>query len=220
MTISHPLGSDSDSDIGAFKDPRSDPVFGVLAHGVKGMARRRLLAMRDELAEDLRSANDRRISEHLLGLLGRVLDLDHPPCKIGGYWPVRSEPDLRPLYMELSRAGHRIGLPLIEERKLPLAFVLWKPYSAMASGKFGIPVPTSGKAVHVELLLMPCVGFYIAPDGQRYRLGYGGGYYDRTLAARRIKTIGVAYAAARLETFEPAPHDVPLDHIVTEEGVF
>ena len=216
MTISNPF----EADVRNLKDARKEPMLGVLAHGVRGIARRRMLAVRDELAEDIRSVNDKRIAEHVNGLLGRVLNLARPPCKIGGYWPIRSEPDLRPLYMELSQRGHRIGLPLIEERQRPLSFVLWKPYSAMASGRFGIPVPTSGKAVYVELLLMPCVGFYIAADGRRYRLGYGGGYYDRTLAERRIHTIGVAYEAARLDSFEPAPHDVPLDHIVTEEGVF
>lgn len=211
---------ESGSDLGSFPKPRRGGEFSLITHGVRGIARRRLLAVRDELAADLRSANDKRIAKHVRALLGRLLDLDHPPCMIGGYWPIRSEPDLRPLFMELSRVGHLIGLPLIDERKLPLAFVRWRPYCAMASGKFGVPVPTSGKSVHVELLLMPCVGFYIAADGKRYRLGYGGGYYDRTLADRPIKTIGVAYSAVRLETFEPAPHDVPIDHIVTEEGVF
>ncbi len=181
--------------------------------------RRRLLALRIELPEARRAENDQRIVEHLRGLLRDILRDNRPPWRIGGYWPIRNEPDLRPLFHELAKGGHRVGLPLVDRVLRPLTFVHWKPHSAMAPGFLGVPVPTSGNAVYVEVLLVPCVGFSIGADGSKHRLGYGGGYYDRTLASRRFKAIGVAYEAMRTDSFEPGPHDMPLDYIVTEAGV-
>ena len=178
--------------------------------------RRRLLQLRDELPEPTRLEMDRRIVEALTQLVREMLRGSRAPWRIGGYWPIRNEPDIRPLFHEFTKGGHRIGLPLVDRVQRPLTFVHWKPQSAMAPGFLGVPVPTSGNAVSVELLLVPCLGFSTGPDGIHHRLGYGGGYYDRTLAARRCKTIGVAYEAMRSEHFEPGPHDVPLDHIVTE----
>ncbi len=179
--------------------------------------RRRLIALRVELADAVRLEKDARIIEHLRVLLRDLFR--HQLGKIGGYWPIHNEPDLRPLFHELTKGGHRIGLPLVDRVQRPLTFVHWKPQSAMAPGVLGVPVPTSGNAVYVELLLVPCVGFATGPDGKHHRLGYGGGYYDRTLAARRCRTIGVAYEAMRLDRFDAADHDVPLDMIVTENGV-
>jgi len=179
--------------------------------------RKRLIALRVELSDAVRGEKDARIIEHLRPLLRRMFR--NQLGKIGGYWPIHNEPDLRPLFHELAKGGHRIGLPLVDRVQRPLTFVHWKPQSAMAPGVLGVPVPTSGNAVYVELLLVPCVGFATGPDGKHHRLGYGGGYYDRTLAARRCKTIGVAYEAMRLDRFDAGDHDVPLDMIVTEEGV-
>jgi 5-formyltetrahydrofolate cyclo-ligase len=181
--------------------------------------RRRLLELRREIPDSLRAAKDEAIADHLRTLLREVLRGSRPPWRIGGYWPIRDEPDLRPLFHELTKGGHKIGLPLVDRAMRPLTFVHWKPHSAMAPGFLGVPVPTSGNAVYVELLLVPCVGFSISPDGVRHRLGYGGGYYDRTLATRRFKAIGIAYDNLRAERFEPGPHDIPLDYIVTERGV-
>ena len=181
--------------------------------------RRRLLQLRDDLSDGIRAEMDRRIIDRLGPLLRDMLRGHRPPWKIGGYWPIRNEPDIRALFHELTKGGHRIGLPLVDRVQRPLTFVHWKPQSAMAPGFLGVPVPTSGNAVYVELLLVPCLGFSTGPDGVKHRLGYGGGYYDRTLAARRCKTIGIAYEAMRSEHFAAGPHDVPLDHIVTEECV-
>lgn len=181
--------------------------------------RRRLLQLRDELGDAARADMDRHIIERLRPLVREVLRGSHPPWKIGGYWPIRNEPDIRPLFHELTKGGHRIGLPLVDRVQRPLTFVHWKPQSAMAPGIFGVPVPTSGNAVYVELLLVPCLGFSIGSDGVHHRLGYGGGYYDRTLAARRCRTIGIAYEPLRADHFEPGPHDMPLDYIVTEHCV-
>ncbi len=181
--------------------------------------RRRLLQLRDELPDGVRADMDRRIVDHLRPLVREMLRGSPPPWKIGGYWPIRNEPDIRALFHELTKGGHRIGLPLVDRVQRPLTFVHWKPQSAMAPGFLGVPVPTSGNAVYVELLLVPCLGFSAGPDGVLHRLGYGGGYYDRTLAARRCKTIGIAYEAMRSEHFEAGPHDVPLDCVVTESCV-
>lgn len=181
--------------------------------------RRRLLLMRDEMTDVARIDKDRRIVERLRPLVRDVLRRSPAPWKIGGYWPIRNEPDIRPLLHELTKGGHRIGLPLVDRVQRPLTFVHWKPQSAMAPGLLGVPVPTSGNAVSVELLLVPCLGFSVGESGVHHRLGYGGGYYDRTLAARRCQTIGIAYESLRVDRFEPGPHDVPLDYIVTEDGV-
>ncbi len=199
-------------------DPWGDAQDGV-SDASREAERRRLLALRIELSEAARAEKDQRIADHLRTLLREMLRTSRPPWKIGGYWPIRNEPDLRPLFHELTKGGHRIGLPLVDRVLRPLTFVHWKPHSAMAPGFLGVPVPTSGNAVYVELLLVPCVGFSIGPDGVRHRLGYGGGYYDRTLASRRFKAIGVAYESTRIENFKSGPHDMPLDYIVTEEGV-
>lgn len=181
--------------------------------------RKRLLVLRDEMPDAVRAEMDRKITDQLRPLVRDMLRSSRLPWRIGGYWPIRNEPDIRPLFHELTKGGHRIGLPLVDRVQRPLTFVHWKPQSAMAPGFLGVPVPTSGNAVYVELLLVPCLGFSTGPDGVLHRLGYGGGYYDRTLAARRCKTIGIAYEVMRAEYFEPGPHDVPLDYIVTEECV-
>lgn len=216
MAISHTAAPGDD----ALSD--SDAPHGTRLDAQLAIERRRTLSLRDELARG-EAQKDARIAAHLQALLARLLDLRRLPRKIGGYWPIRNEPDLRPLYTELTKAGHRVGLPLVHkyrDNNRVLDFVQWKPQSAMAPGRFGVPVPTSGNAVYVELLLLPCVGFHIGADGMRHRLGYGGDYYDRTLASRRFKAIGVAYESMRLPDFDAAEQDFSLDYIVTEEGVF
>ena len=197
----------------------SDESADVAARRSRDAERKRLLGLREELPDAVRAEMDHRIVDHLRPLIRDMLRGSRPPWRIGGYWPIRNEPDIRALFHELTKGGHRIGLPLVDRVQRPLTFVHWKPQSAMAPGFLGVPVPTSGNAVYVELLLVPCLGFSVGPDGVKHRLGYGGGYYDRTLAARRCKTIGIAYETMRAEHFAPGPHDVPLDYVVTEECV-
>lgn len=213
MTATSSQGRDGDGPLQAADDAE------LLATRSRDTERRRLLQLREELPDSVRAVMDGRIIDQLRPLVREMLRGSQPPWKIGGYWPIRNEPDIRALFHELTKGGHRIGLPLVDRVQRPLTFVHWKPQSAMAPGLLGVPVPTSGNAVYVELLLVPCLGFSIRSDGVLHRLGYGGGYYDRTLAARRCKTIGIAYEAMRSEHFEVGPHDVPLDHIVTEERV-
>ncbi len=149
------------------------------------------------------------IESHLNGAQGRVLS---------GYWPIKGEPNLRTLMAELHHAGVVIALPIVETKAAPLVFRHWTPDTRMVRGDWNIPVPPREAARLVpEIALAPLVGW--APGG--WRLGYGGGYFDRTLAhlSPRPFTIGIGLDAARLNTIYPQPHDIPLDAIVTETGV-
>jgi len=135
---------------------------------------------------------------------------------IGFYWPFKGEFDPRPLVHELHAAGRRLALPVVVAKATPLIFRPWWPGAPMTEGVWNIPIPAGGEPVQPDLLLVPMVGF----DGRQYRLGYGGGFYDRTLAAapKRPMTIGIAHAACALETLYPQPHDIPMDRVVTEDG--
>jgi 5-formyltetrahydrofolate cyclo-ligase len=132
---------------------------------------------------------------------------------LGVYWPLAGEPDLRAAYSELTQAGVRLALPVVVARDAPLAFAAWTPGETMVSDGMGVSVPAELRFVErPPALLVPCLGF--TEDG--YRLGYGGGYYDRTLEHKpRPATLGIAYACQQA-VFGHAPHDVALDVIVTE----
>ena len=139
------------------------------------------------------------------------------PCAcIGFYWPFKGEIDLRHLVRDLLAVGAEAALPVVVERRQPLAFWAWRPRMKLERSVWNIPVPAAPNAVRPTALLVPLLGF----DGAGYRLGYGGGYYDRTLATMNPAplTIGVGYELGRLETIHPQPHDIPLDAIVTEAG--
>jgi 5-formyltetrahydrofolate cyclo-ligase len=99
--------------------------------------------------------------------------------------------------------------------KAPLEFRAWQPGVRLESGVWGIPVPADGEVVWPDVLLVPLVGF----DRLGYRLGYGGGFYDRTLAAmpRRPTTLGVGFALGAIETIHPQQHDIPMDAVITEQ---
>jgi 5-formyltetrahydrofolate cyclo-ligase len=143
------------------------------------------------------------------------------PTVISGYWPLRGEPDLRPWLGKLHEQGHTVVLPLVIEKGAPLKFRRWFPGCAMEKGFWNIPVPAAPEEFIPQVLLAPVVGWDPACC---YRLGYGGGYFDRTLAlldsmGRSYHTIGVGYAAARLASFEPLPHDIRLHAIITENAL-
>ena len=129
------------------------------------------------------------------------------------YWPLAGEPDLRAAYSELARAGLRLALPVVMERHAPLAFADWTPGEPMIADAMGVQVPAQLRFVErPPAMLIPCLGF----NADGYRLGYGGGYYDRTLEPTpRPHTLGIAYSSQQA-VFSHAPHDVPLDAIVTE----
>jgi 5-formyltetrahydrofolate cyclo-ligase len=151
---------------------------------------------------------DRRIGSQLLAWWRQS-----KVAALGVYWPLYGEPDLRLAYDELAEAGVRLALPVVVARHAPLAFAAWTPGETMVKDGMGVAVP--GDLHFVErppALLVPCLGF----NAQNFRLGYGGGYYDRTLAAPpRPYTLGIAYAH-QMAAFAGDAHDIALDLIVTE----
>lgn len=136
-----------------------------------------------------------------------------PVTAIGVYWPLRGEADLSVAYSELAENGVRLALPVVLARDAPLGFADWRPGEAMVNDEMGVAVPAELRMVaRPPALLVPCLGF----NDARFRLGYGGGYYDRTLAlAPRPVTLGIAYSCLAAQ-FPIAPHDIALDRIITE----
>jgi len=138
---------------------------------------------------------------------------------IAGYMPIRTEIDPLPAMTALAERS-RLCVPVIDGPGLPLDFYLWSPGCEMIDGPFGAKIPAEDISVRPTLLIVPLVGF----DAACNRLGYGGGYYDRTLAALRaavpVRAIGFAYAAQELPALPTEPTDQPLDAVVTEAGVF
>lgn len=153
----------------------------------------------------------------IVAALGGVLR-DTGGRLISLYWPIRGEPDLRPLIPLLMEAGSACALPVVVRRDSPLAFRCWAPGERLERGVWNIPVPAAGSEVEPDVLIAPVVAF----DRSGYRLGYGGGYFDRTLAAlpSRRRVIGVGYSRAEIATIHPQPHDVRMDAIVTDRGTF
>ncbi|MBM3537161.1 MAG: 5-formyltetrahydrofolate cyclo-ligase [Alphaproteobacteria bacterium] len=137
---------------------------------------------------------------------------------IGFYWPFKGEFDPRPLARDLVAAGTTMALPTVVQPKTPLEFRRWTSGIEMEIGVYDIPFPKARNVVQPELLLVPLVGF----DAAGYRLGYGGGYYDRTIAsyAARPFALAVGFELSRLETIFPQDHDLPMDVIVTEAGLW
>ncbi len=137
---------------------------------------------------------------------------------VGFYFPIRGEPDLKTVIEAwlACDARHVAALPVVNGDTLQ--YYAWTGDSPMRAGDFGIPVPAQGRVVHPECVLIPCVGF----DDARYRLGYGGGYYDRTLVTLVPYPIvvGIAFEATKLESIAPQPHDVRLDAVITEAAVY
>jgi 5,10-methenyltetrahydrofolate synthetase len=174
-------------------------------------ARARLIAARRARDPAERRADDARIAAALDGLVGPVAGLT-----VSLYWPFRAEPDLRGWAAGVAARGGRLALPVVLERERPLIFRAWSPGERLVPGVWNIPVPERDERLVPDVVIAPVVGF----DAAGYRLGYGGGYFDRTLAALAGRSaFGVGYALAALPTIHPLPHDVPFDAIVTPEGV-
>lgn len=136
---------------------------------------------------------------------------------IAWYWPFKGEFDGRALMRELHASGSTILLPAVVEPRSPLEFRRWGPGEPMVHGVYKIPVPKARDVRTPHVVIAPLVGF----DGAGYRLGFGGGYYDRTLAtlSSTILIIGVGYELSRLGTIYPQAHDIPMHIIVTEACV-
>ncbi len=170
--------------------------------------REHLLRARIALTEEYRAQHTLAIERTLDGILAAV-----PFTTLSVYWPIRAEPDLRAWMSRLSCQGVRVALPVAVALGQPLVFREWHPHARLARGLWKIPYPADGAEVIPEVTIAPLVGF----DGACYRLGYGGGFFDRTLAKLRPQplVIGVGYPGAALTTIFPQPHDVPMDWIVT-----
>ena len=132
-------------------------------------------------------------------------------------WPYQAEYDARPLILRFLTRGARAALPVVVAPRQPMVFREWTPETKMVAGVYGIPVPVESPEVLPAVALMPLAGF----DDAGYRLGYGGGFFDRTLAVvtPRPLAIGVGFELARVPTIYPQLHDIPLDYVVTELGV-
>ncbi len=132
------------------------------------------------------------------------------------YWPFRGELDLRGWMARAAARGARVALPVVVAKARPLIFREWRQGCRMERGVWNIPAPAEGEILVPDVVVAPLVGF--DPDG--YRLGYGGGFFDRTLAAlpTRPRAIGVGLASSEIASIYPQPHDIPMDAIVTEAG--
>jgi 5-formyltetrahydrofolate cyclo-ligase len=150
--------------------------------------------------------------------LARHVLRDAPPppgAAVAGFWPLAGEIDIRPLLQALADRGHPVLLPVTPPRGQPLGFRRWRPGDAMATGRFGTPIPC-GEAMAPAFLLVPLLAF----DRRGHRLGYGAGYYDRTLALLPgLPTLGCAFAAQELDSVPAGPQDIALAAIATERGI-
>jgi len=185
----------------------SGPYCDVLLAELKAEARRAALARRAEL--------DPALGEELAKVVLRDMALPKGST-VAGFWPMGSEIDIRPLLQALGERGHPLALPVTPKRGLPLSFRLWRWGEPLAAGPFGTRQPASGDIVTPDLVLVPLLAF----DRAGRRLGYGGGYYDRTLAALPDAIrLGVAYAAQEVPEVPAGPDDVRLPRIATEAGI-
>jgi 5-formyltetrahydrofolate cyclo-ligase len=175
----------------------------------RNLLRRRLLSERAALSPEVRKQDDVGIGRALETCIARIAH-ENPPL-IGAYWPIRGEPDLTGLY----RHWPALALPCVTARDAALSFRRWRVGEALQPGAFDIPEPVHGELVDPDIVIVPCLGFFQGADRRWYRLGYGGGFYDRTLAARGVTSIGVAYDGGEIDGQSPRSHDVALDFLCT-----
>ena len=155
-------------------------------------------------------------NEAITRLLSAAFDL-LAGCSIGFCWPYKGEPDPRFFLHAMRARGSRTALPVVVAKKQPLEFREWWPGAPTTPGVFDLPIPQGTEVIRPAALLVPPVGF----DAQGYRLGYGGGFFDITLASMSPQPlkIGVAFEVSRMPTIHPQAHDIPMDYIVTENGI-
>ncbi len=177
----------------------------------KALLRKRMRRLRRDFTSGREEA-EAAIAKRIVAILG-----NEPPGVVAGYWPIAGEVDIRPA-LSAASDRHRLCLPVVRDRDAPLVFRAWKPGEVLVPGVFSTLVPTADKAALLpDILLVPLLAF----DRRGYRLGYGGGYYDRTLARLRaekdILAIGIAFALQEAEALPAEETDRRLDVIVTEE---
>jgi 5,10-methenyltetrahydrofolate synthetase len=182
-------------------------------------------ALRQQLLEARLNLSDRLIRSDLLQRVMRIWLVGRTDQAIGAYWPIKGEFDPLPALHRWKEDGElieqplrrRIGLPVVDKVHKTLTFHAWYPGCPMEEDAYGIPKPKDTEVIVPTLLFVPCVGY--GPGG--YRLGYGGGFYDRTLASLQPKpfTVGLGFTNGFVPDLEPEAHDVPLDAILNDNGV-
>lgn len=185
----------------------------------KGELRARILALREMLGALAQGGGGQSVED---ALRARVLEAAPLPqgAVVAGYWPMRGEIDVLPLLGALAERGQVTALPTVIGRQKPLEFRRWVPGEPLEDGLYGTRHPVaSAEVVRPVCLLVPLLAF----DRRGVRLGYGGGFYDRTLAALRavapVVAVGVAYAGQEVDALPAEPHDERLDWVVTEKEV-
>lgn len=198
--VAHPVSA---------KDSDDSPSF-------RAALRQEKIAARVALDAATHAELSTRLAAHLEPLLlAQAAALTTPTLAFCA--PVRNEFDARPLAARLIRQGWRAAMPVVIAPATPMIFRAWTPHAPMSRDRHGIPIPTAGEELVPDIVLLPLVAF----DAAGYRLGYGGGYFDRTLAALvpRPFTIGIGFELARVPSIHPQTHDAPLDAVVTEAGI-
>lgn len=170
------------------------------------------LQRRTALAPALRHEIGARARQRLVA----AIDLRAYPI-LGICWAIRGEIDVRRIAERHIEAGGLVALPVVVQKAAPVEFWRWYPGVPMTTGLWNIPIPEPREILAPDALIVPLVGY----DAAGYRLGYGGGYFDRTLAATACRplAIGLGYATSALPTIYPQPHDIPMNLIVTDQDV-
>jgi 5,10-methenyltetrahydrofolate synthetase len=181
-------------------------------------------ALRAALIEQRNNLPDRRLREDLLQRVMRIWLVGRPDIVIGAYWPIKGEFDPLPALHRWKEDGElleqpeprRIGLPVVNKETHTMTFHAWYPGCPMEEDAYGIPKPKDTEIIVPTLVFAPCVGY--GTGG--YRLGYGGGFYDRMLASLTPKpfSVGLGFGMGFLPDLEPEAHDVPLDAILNDYG--
>ncbi|MDR1968164.1 MAG: 5-formyltetrahydrofolate cyclo-ligase [Burkholderiaceae bacterium] len=181
-------------------------------------------AMRERLLHERLHLPDRLARVHALQQVMRIWLIGRPDTVIGAYWPIKGEFDPLPALHRWKEDGElmdepcrrRIGLPVMDKLHRTLRFHLWYPGCPMETDAYDIPKPKDTEVIVPTLLFVPCVGY----GAGGYRLGYGGGFYDRTLAALRPRpfTVGLGFTNGFVHDLVPEPHDQPLDAILNDNG--
>jgi 5-formyltetrahydrofolate cyclo-ligase len=179
----------------------------------KRTLRSAMLAWRAALAEDERRA----AAEGLLATLRREMPFE-TPAVVSGFWPIKDEIDIRPLLIELFNVGCQLALPVVQGRGKPLLFRAWRPGDPLEAGVFGTLQPSARReTLEPDALIVPL----LACDEEGWRLGYGGGFYDRTLgglrARRNVTAVGVAFNAQLVPEVPHGPDDQRLDWLLTDK---
>ncbi|MDP7546364.1 MAG: 5-formyltetrahydrofolate cyclo-ligase [Alphaproteobacteria bacterium] len=201
--------------IGDGKDAGARPGRGRSSQTLKASARRRARVRRAAVPAAVRQGAGTKAAENFLAAIPLS-----PACIVSAYWPLGDELDSRPLLHALYQAGHGVALPVVMARGQALCFRLWRPGDGLAESSFGVLEPLPGAmAVTPDVVGAP----FLACDAQGFRLGYGGGYYDRTIRALRqsvpgLLAVGLGFAAQAMAALPYDDHDEGLDWLVNERG--